>query len=285
MKEKTSIRYFNSKSIRSRWDEKSGKWLVNAIDLIDSTIETDNPRIYWYAIKRRNPELITSCKQLKMTAKDGKIREVDCLTESGIETLLDILPGKQRKILKEWLKGKNNPLDEASKLKAYDLINSGIINDIEIGTTKGLQMIHSYIFGGLYDFAGRIRTKNISKGDFMFANALYLPQILNDIDKMPENTLENIVNKYIEMNIAHPFMEVNGRTTRIWLDRILIKNLNKCVDWSKIEKKDYLSAMTLSPSNANPIKELISHALTSDFVNRELSIKGIDYSYYYEEIE
>jgi len=285
MKEKTSIRYFNKKPVRSRWDQETSLWLVCAIDLIAAVIDTSNPRIYWYTIKSRHEELLTNCKQLKMTASDGKAYDTDCLTIQGIDLLLDILPSKHRKILKEWLNGNNDPLDEQSKKKAYDLINSGVINDIEIGTTKGLQQIHSYLFDGLYDFAGKIRTKNISKGGFMFANALYLPNILKDIDNMPEDTIEHIVDKYIEMNIAHPFMEGNGRSTRIWLDQILIRSLKKCVDWSKIDKNDYLNAMRISPSSPQTIFKLIKNALTNDFQNRELIIKGIDYSYYYEEVE
>ena len=220
-----------------------------------------------------------------MTASDGKVYDTDCLSIKDLDILLDILPRKRRKILKEWLKGNNDPLDEQSKKKAYDLINSGVIYDIEVGTTRGLQQIHSYLFEGLYDFAGKIRNKNISKGGFMFANALHLPSILNDIDKMPENTIEQIVDKYVEMNIAHPFMEGNGRATRIWLDQILIRSLKKCVDWSKIDKKEYLDAMSVSPSSSKQIFILIKNSLTSDFENRELIIKGIDYSYYYEEIE
>lgn len=285
MLEKTSIRYFNKKPVRSRWDEETSSWLVCAIDLIAAVVETSNPRIYWYTIKTRNSELLTNCKQLKMTASDGKVYDTDCLSIKDLDILLDILPRKRRKILKEWLKGNNDPLDEQSKKKAYDLINSGVIYDIEVGTTRGLQQIHSYLFEGLYDFAGKIRNKNISKGGFMFANALHLPSILNDIDKMPENTIEQIVDKYIEMNIAHPFMEGNGRATRIWLDQILIRSLKKCVDWSKIDKKEYLDAMSVSPSSSKQIFILIKNSLTSDFENRELIIKGIDYSYYYEEIE
>ena len=211
--------------------------------------------------------------------------DTDCLSIKDLDILLDILPRKRRKILKEWLKGNNDPLDEQSKKKAYDLINSGVIYDIEVGTTRGLQQIHSYLFEGLYDFAGKIRNKNISKGGFMFANALHLPSILNDTDKMPENTIEQIVDKYVEMNIAHPFMEGNGRATRIWLDQILIRSLKKCVDWSKIDKKEYLDAMSVSPSSSKQIFILIKNSLTSDFENRELIIKGIDYSYYYEKIE
>lgn len=285
MLEKTSIRYFNKKPVRSRWDEETSSWLICAIDLISAVVETSNPRIYWYTIKTRNSELLANCKQLKMTASDGKVYDTDCLSIKDLDILLDILPRKRRKILKEWLKGNNDPLDEQSKKKAYDLINSGVIYDIEVGTTRGLQQIHSYLFEGLYDFAGKIRNKNISKGGFMFANALHLPSILNDIDKMPENTIEQIVDKYVEMNIAHPFMEGNGRATRIWLDQILIRSLKKCVDWSKIDKKEYLDAMSVSPSSSKQIFILIKNSLTSDFENRELIIKGIDYSYYYEEIE
>ena len=285
MSTKTSIRYFNKKPVRSRWDEKSSSWFVCAIDLIAAVVETSNPRMYWYTIKTRNNELLANCKQLKMTASDGKTYDTDCLSIKGLDVLLDILPRKRRSILKEWLKGNNDPLDEQSKKKAYDLITSGVIYDIEVGTTRGLQQIHSYLFDGLYDFAGKIRDKNISKGGFMFANALYLPNVLNDIDKMPENTIEQIVDKYVEMNIAHPFMEGNGRATRIWLDQILIRSLKKCVDWSKIDKKEYLDAMSISSSSSKQIFLLIKNALTSDFENRELIIKGIDYSYYYEEID
>lgn len=285
MSTKTSIRYFNKKPVRSRWDEESSSWFVCAIDLIATVVETSNPRIYWYTIKTRNSELLANCKQLKMTASDGKIYDTDCLSIKGLDVLLDILPRKRRSILKEWLKGHNDPLDEQSKKKAYDLITSRVIYDIEVGTTRGLQQIHSYLFDGLYDFAGKIRDKNISKGGFMFANALYLPNILNDIDKMQENTIEQIVDKYVEMNIAHPFMEGNGRATRIWLDQILIRSLKKCVDWSKIDKKEYLDAMSISSSSSKQIFLLIKNALTSDFENRELIIKGIDYSYYYEEID
>lgn len=285
MSEKTSIRYFNKKPVRSRWDEESSSWLVCAIDLIAAVVETSNPRIYWYTIKTRNSELLANCKQLKMTASDGKAYDTDCLSIKGLDVLLDVLPRKHRSILKEWLKGNNDPLDEQSKKKAYDLINSGVIHDIEVGTTRGLQQIHSYLFDGLYDFAGKIRNKNISKGGFVFASALYLPSILNDIDKMPEKTIEQIVDKYVEMNIAHPFMEGNGRATRIWLDQILIRSLKKCVDWSKIDKKEYLDAMSISPSSSKQIIMLIKNALTSDFENIELIIKGIDYSYYYEEID
>lgn len=285
MSEKTSIRYFNKKPVRSRWDEESSSWLICAVDLIGAVVETSNPRIYWYTLKIRNSELLANCKQLKMTASDGKIYITDCLSVKGLDVLLDVLPKKRRSILKEWLKGNNDPLDEQSKKKAYDLINSGVIYDIEVGTTRGLQQIHSYLFDGLYDFAGKIRNKNISKSGFMFANALYLPSILSDIDKMPENTLEQIVDKYVKMNIAHPFMEGNGRSTRIWLDQMLIHSLKKCVDWLKINKKEYLDAMRISPSSSKQIFTLIENALTTDFENRELIIKGIDYSYYYEEIE
>jgi len=148
---------------------------------------------------------------------------------------------------------------------------------------KGLQQIHSYLFGGLYDFAGQIRTKNISKGGFMFANALHLPQTLSGIEKMPEGTLYEIVKKYVEMNVAHPFLEGNGRSTRIWLDLILKRNLSRCVDWSKINKRDYLAAMQRSPFDDTAIQSLIKNALTDNINDREVFMKGIDYSYYYEQ--
>ena len=173
-------------------------------------------------------------------------------------------------------------LDRQSKRKAYDLFESGFVDRIEVGTAKGLRQIHGYIFGGLYDFAGQIRMVNIAKGGFVFAPAMNLDGALAYIEKMPERTLEEIVDKYVEMNVAHPFMEGNGRSTRIWLDLILKKNLKKCVDWSRIGKDDYFSAMRESVCDSKKILGLIKNALTDDIHNPEIIRKGIDYSYYYE---
>ena len=176
-------------------------------------------------------------------------------------------------------------LDEKSKKIAYGLFGIRFVNEIEVGTTKGLRQIHGYIFGGLYDFAGQIRTMNISKGGFTFAPVMFLDKSLAAIDAMPENTLEDIVRKYVEMNVAHPFMEGNGRSTRIWLDLMLKRSLKLCVDWSKINKTDYLAAMKKSVADCADIFTLIKGALTPDINDRETFMKGIDYSYYYEEIE
>ena len=285
MSEKTSIRFFNNKPVRSRYDVGTSSWLMSAVDLIDAIVETNNARIYWYTIKRRRPELVAFCKQLKMRAADSKIYNTDCLTEEGINLLLLLLPIKNKLAIQEWIKGKNNPLDEQSKLRAYELFDSDIINNIEVGTINGLQQIHSFLFGGLYSFAGQIREKNISKDNFTFGNALYLNETLSKIEKMPEVNFDNIVEKYVEMNIAHPFMEGNGRATRIWLDLIFKKNLSMVIDWSSIKKEEYLNAMRVSVYSDKQIKELLKSALTTDIYSRELFMKGIDYSYYYEEVE
>ena len=173
-------------------------------------------------------------------------------------------------------------IDEKSLQKAFQLFERGDIERMEIGTTKGLQQIHKYIFGGLYDFAGKIRDKNISKGGFRFANALYLNEILPKIEQMPENTFEEIIAKYVEMNIAHPFMEGNGRTMRIWLDLILKKRLNKVINWQLVDKTLYLQAMERSPINDLEIRFLLKENLTSETENREIIFKSIEQSYYYE---
>lgn len=179
----------------------------------------------------------------------------------------------------------DDSIDGKSKQKAYALFESSFIDSIEVGTTKGLQKIHAYLFGGLYDFAGQIRHKNIAKGGFQFAISRYLDSTLKQIEHMPESSFDDVIDKYTELNIAHPFMERNGRSMRIWLDLILKKRFKKCVDWSKIGKREYLNAMMLSPVDNAEIKTLIKNALTDEINSPEVYMKGIDYSYYYEEEE
>ena len=174
-------------------------------------------------------------------------------------------------------------IDEISKKRAKELFDSADLSSFEVGTTKGLQQIHQYLFKNLYDFAGEIRKLNISKDDFRFANSLYLEDALQRIEEMPETTFEEIIEKYAEMNIAHPFMEGNGRSTRIWLDLILKKRLGKCIDWASINKNDYFEAMIRSHVKSLELRELLRTALTDKIDDREVFMKGIDQSYYYEE--
>ncbi|MGV4459935.1 protein adenylyltransferase Fic [Ornithobacterium rhinotracheale] len=176
-------------------------------------------------------------------------------------------------------------IDEKSLERAYHLFESGAIKQIEIGTTKGLQQIHHYLFEGLYDFAGKIRQHNISKGGFRFATALYLNEILAKIEQMPEENFEQIISKYVEMNIAHPFMEGNGRTMRIWLDMMLKRSIKKVVNWQNVDKTLYLQAMERSPINELEIKTLLFENLTNKIEDREVIFKGIEQSYYYEGYE
>ncbi len=176
-----------------------------------------------------------------------------------------------------------NNLDKKSLVQAFTLFQSGDIDAIEIDTTKGLLQIHAYLFKGLYDFAGQIRTKNISKGSFRFANALYLKEVLAKVEKMPSSTFDEIIAKYVEMNIAHPFMEGNGRTMRIWLDQLLKAKINKIIDWQLVDKTLYLQAMERSPVNDLELRTLLHPCLTEDIHNTPLLLNGIEQSYYYEE--
>lgn len=284
---KSSIRFYNDCEVRAIWDEENAKWWFSVVDIVAAITESPNPRKYWSVLKTRlkkaGNELTTKCSQLKLTAADGKKYATDCFSQNDVAEVVKLIPSKKTKDFLDWFTYSDNTIDGQSRKKAYEFLESNLVEDKDVGTTKGLQQIHAYLFGGLYDFAGKIRTKTISKGGFTFCLAQYLPQTLQTIDKMPENTFDEIVDKYVEMNVAHPFMEGNGRSTRIWLDLMLKKRLQRCVDWSKINKNDYLRAMEQSGADSTAIRQLLAGALTDKIHDREIFMKGIDYSYYYEE--
>jgi Protein involved in cell division len=289
---KISIRFFDDREVRAIWDEENNKWWFSVLDIVAVLTDQDDyskTRNYWKylkaKLKKEGNELGSVTTQLKLRSPDGKMRLSNVLDYDGIIALGKQFPGKKANRFIEWFTFSDESIDGKSKTKAYALFESSFINSIEVGTTKGLQQIHAYLFGGLYDFAGQIRQKNISKGGFQFAVSHFLGNTLKQIEEMPENTFDEIVDKYVEMNIAHPFMEGNGRSTRIWLDLIFKKQLKRCVDWSKINKKDYLNAMVQSSTNSTKLKRLLKNALTDEIDSREMFMKGIDYSYYYEENE
>jgi len=289
---KISIRFFDDREVRAVWDEENNKWWFSILDIVAVLNEQDDftkVRNYWkylkVKLKKENNELVSLTNQLKLTASDGKKYLTDTLDSNGVISLAKHFPNNKAVKFLDWFTYSDNSIDGQSKKKAYSFFESNLIREAEVGTAKSLQQIHAYLFGGLYDFAGQIRQKNISKGGFQFAVAHFLGNILKQIEKMPENTFDEIANKYVEMNIAHPFMEGNGRSTRIWLDLILKKNLKKCVDWSKIGKTEYMNAMIKSATNSADIKYLLKNALTDEINSREMFMKGIDYSYYYEENE
>ena len=289
---KKSIRFFNDRQVRAVWDENRSKWWFSAIDIIRAINDEDDyvkAGNYWRWLKRKLTEdgvqLVSVTHDFKFEAPDGKQRAADALDTQCVQTLAKHYPNNRANAFLDWFIYSDNTLDGQSKKKAYDLFESGLLDSMEPGTVQCLQQIHAYIFGGLYDFAGQIRSKNISKGGFAFANALHLPMILSDIERMPETTFDQIADKYVEMNVAHPFMEGNGRSTRIWLDLMLRRSLKKCIDWSTIDKNAYLNAMRLSVVDPAPIKSLLHSALTDKIDDRETFMKGIDYSYYYEQAE
>lgn len=292
MTNKISFRFYKDHEVRAIWDEENTKWWFSVVDIVAAI--NDEPdyqknRNYWKylktKLKQENSELVSKTNQLKLTSPDGKKRMTDVMDNDGVSQLAKHYPNNRANDFLDWFTYSDNTIDGRSKKKAYTLIESGVLDSMKPGTVICLQQIHAYIFSGLYDFAGRIRTKTISKGNTLFCLAEYLPQNLKAIEQMPETTFDEIVDKYVEMNVAHPFMEGNGRSTRIWLDLIFKKQLGLCVDWSKISKKDYLDAMIESHLDSTKIRLLLKQAMTDRIDDREIFMKGIDYSYYYEQEE
>lgn len=288
--QKISIRFFDDREVRAVWDEAGAKWWFSVLDIIGVLNAQDDyakNRNYWKYLKTKlrneGNEVVSSTNQLKLLAPDGKRRLTDVLDNAGVIALAKSFPNNKASRFIEWFTISDESIDGKSRSKAYALFESSLIDSIEVGTVKGLQQIHAYLFGGLYDFAGQIRTVNIAKAGFQFAMAQYLGQTLADVERMPEDSFENIIDKYVEMNVAHPFREGNGRATRIWLDLILKKNLQLCIDWSQVDKRKYLKAMTRSVADATAITDLLRSALTDKINDRDTFMKGIDYSYYYEQ--
>ena len=289
---KKSIRFYNDREVRAVWDEENSKWWFSATDIVRAINDEDDYKKagnYWKYLKGKmakdGVELVSITNHFKFEAPDGKQRAADALDAECVQTLAKHYPNNRASAFLDWFTYSDNTIDGQSKKKAYTLAESGLLDTMKPGTVECLQQIHAYLFGGLYDFAGKIRTKTISKGGTVFCRAEYLMQSLESIERMPETTFDEIADKYVEMNVAHPFMEGNGRSTRIWLDLMLKKRLGLCVDWSKIDKKDYLRAMKRSVTNPDSIKALLKGALTDKIDDREIFMKGIDYSYYYEQEE
>ena len=211
---KKSIRFFNDREVRAVWDEENNKWWFSVLDIIAAINEQDDyqkTRNYWKylktKLKKEKNELVSTTNQFKLQAPDGKLRLTDMLDGEGVVLLAKAIPNSKAMSFLDWFTYSDNTIDGQSKKKAYQLFESGLLNAVEPGSIKCLQQIHAYLFGGLYDFAGQIRTKNISKGGFTFANCMYFPATLQMIERMPQNTFDEIMDKYIEMNVAHPFME------------------------------------------------------------------------------
>lgn len=287
---KYSIRFYKDKEVRAIWDEDNSKWWFSVIDVIwilndeDDYTKVRNYRKYLKdKLKKEESQVVSDTNQLKMMAPDGKFRLTDVMDWDWIILLAKNFPNNKAKDFLDWFLYSENSIDGQSRKKAYALFENNLIQDEDIWTIKSLKQIHAYLFWWLYDFAWKIRQKNISKWWFRFATAEFLDNTLHQIELMPENTFDEIIDKYVEMNIAHPFMEWNWRTTRLWLDLIFKKRLKKCVDWSQINKNDYLNAMVESVSNPAKIKKLIKGALTDKIDDRDVFMKWIDYSYYYEE--
>ena len=292
MNSKRSIRFYNDHKVRAVWSEEENKWYFSAIDIIRAINDEEDylkASNYWRWLKKKliaaDIQLVSATHDFKFEAPDGKMRKADVLDFEAVERLAKHYPNTRAVPFLDWFTFSDNSIDGQSRKKAYTLFESGIMEDMQPGTIKSLQQIHAYLFGGLYDFAGQIRTKTIWKDGTLFCRAEYLRYNLEQIEQMPQTTFDEIVDKYVEMNIAHPFMEGNGRSTRLWLDLIFKSSLKQCVDWSQIDKKAYLQAMRQSTTDSAMIRELLRSAMTDKINDREMFMKGIDYSYYYEQEE
>lgn len=289
--EKISIRFFDDREVRAVWDDETSQWLFSVLDIVAvlrNESDYQKTKNYWKYLrgefKKKGNDLANSIVKKRLQAPDGKRYLSNVINYEQVKELAKAFPSKQANRFIEWFTYGDETIDGKSKTKAYSLWGSSFLESIEVGTVKGLQQIHGYLFGGLYEFAGQIRTMNMAKGGFQFAMAQYLNQTLADIEKMPEVDFDQIMDKYVEMNVAHPFIEGNGRSTRIWLDMILKKRLGLCIDWSRVDKQKYLDAMKRSVVDGTAIKSLLKVALTDKINDRELFMKGIDYSYYYEQV-
>ena len=290
MGNKVSIRFFNDREVRAVWDDAENRWMFSVLDVVSVLRDEDDyrkARNYWKYLKakliKEGNELGSVTTQMKLRAPDGKYRMANVMAYDQVIELAKVFPSKNANRFIEWFSYSDETVEGKSKSKAYALWESSVLDSIEVGTVKGLQQIHGYLFGGLYDFAGQIRDVNIAKGGFQFTIVRYLGQALENIEKLPEDTFDRIMEKYIEMNMAHPFREGNGRATRIWLDLMLKKNLGLCIDWSLVGKREYLQAMVKSTYDDTEIKTILKSALTDRITDRDTFMKGIDYSYYYEE--
>lgn len=287
---KISIRFYNDHEVRAVWNEEAQKWYYSVLDVVGAFNMQDDyekNRNYWKYLKaklrKESSQVVSATTQLKLKAPDGKHRLTDVMDMDTVRQLALSFPNTKAMAFIDWLTSSDNSIDGQSRKKAYALYESGILDSISAGTIQGLQQIHGYLFEGLYDYAGKIRQKTIWKDGTLFCRAEYLTSNLERVEQMPQSTFDEIVSKYVEMNICHPFMEGNGRSTRIWLDLIFKRSLRKCVDWSRIDKKEYLSAMRLSVTDDAHIRRLLAGALTDEIDSREMFMKGIDYSYYYEQ--
>lgn len=292
MSTKISIRFYKDHRVRAVWDVEQNQWWFSVLDVVGAINGQDDHeknRNYWKylkaKLKKEQSEVVSDTTQLKLTAADGKKYNTDVISQLGVEKLAKAIPNSQAMAFLDWFKYSENTIDGQSRKKAYTLWESNLVASRDVGKVKSLQQIHAYLFGGLYDFAGKIRTKTIAKGNTLFCLAEHLHSYLKTVEAMPESSYDEIVDKYVEMNAAHPFMEGNGRLTRIWLDMIFKKRLKKCVDWSKIDKREYLDAMIASHTDSSKIRMLLQQALTDRIDDREIFMKGIDYSYYYEQEE
>ena len=273
------VRYKNDRPIRFAWDDDTEKWWMCATDAAKALTDTSNPRVYWATVKRRNPDLFANCKQLKFIAADGKMYNMDVIDNARLDALNAVVHSTRRDEFLKYLASVESSDDKKVRERAYELFNDETSGAFDVGNVRGLQQLHSFLFEGIIEDAGQIRTDETDNITTVYTSLKFLPKTLDRIDRMTERSLNEIISKYVEMNTAHPFMSGNGRSIRLWFDMIIKKRLQRRIDWTRINTREFIKATDEGAIEETTLLRLVKEALTDRLDDRNFYKRCIDSSF------